>query len=409
MTNTKSTKRAIVSSVMALFLCFAMLLGTTYAWFTDSVKSENNIIQTGKLKIGLVWADGATDPANTTWNEASVKIFNYDKWEPGYAAARHFKVTNNGTLAFNYKMRIVADGIVTKLADVIDVYYVEEDAAVERADIANAEYLGTLAEVLGTEKSLSNTICGSLVAGADAHIHTVVFKMKEEADDKYQDMDLGCTFTIELIATQMASEKDSFGPDYDAIVSVPETPEALVTTDNNVAITYTRGIGGAVEEGTLKKAFQFQPTMSYEEALQSEWKLWHADFVVYADNDVSAESVMLAGYYKEWCQYNNDNWVGLIPDTDIPANTQIRLVEYLGTTVNWRDLCKYGNDGIGFKCGAADLTGENAGTTLTVELRLYKVGEQGDCATGGGCTHPYVDCETSEDDYIVAGLFTFTF
>lgn len=47
MTNTKTTKRALLSSVLALFLCFAMLLGTTYAWFTDSVTSGSNIIQSG--------------------------------------------------------------------------------------------------------------------------------------------------------------------------------------------------------------------------------------------------------------------------------------------------------------------------------------------------------------------------
>ena len=326
-------------------------------------------------------------------------------------------------------MRIVADGVVTKLADVIDVYYVEEDAAVERADIANAEYLGTLTEVLGTEKSLSNTINGSLVAGADAHIHTVVFKMKEEADDQYQNMDLGCTFTVELIATQMASEKDSFGPDYDAIVSVPETPEALVrpinpendfnfTRDDGEEVTiaqqglkikYTKGIGGDVYEGILNTAYQFEPTDTLEEALLSDWRYWHADFVVYADHDVPAESIMLAGYYDAWCELNNNNWVGLTAGETIPAGEKVRLVSNLGATVNWEDLCRFGNDGLGFLCGAADLTGENAGTTLTVELRLYKVGAQGECATGGGCKHPYVDCEISEEDPILAGKFTYTF
>ena len=52
MTN-KTTKRALLSSVVALFLCFAMLLGTTYAWFTDSATSANNIIKSGNLKINL--------------------------------------------------------------------------------------------------------------------------------------------------------------------------------------------------------------------------------------------------------------------------------------------------------------------------------------------------------------------
>ena len=53
MTKAKTTKRALLSSVLALFLCFAMLIGTTFAWFTDSVTSANNIITSGNLDIEL--------------------------------------------------------------------------------------------------------------------------------------------------------------------------------------------------------------------------------------------------------------------------------------------------------------------------------------------------------------------
>ena len=48
MTNTKSTKRALLASVMAMLLCFSMLLGTTFAWFTDSAASGSNVITAGK-------------------------------------------------------------------------------------------------------------------------------------------------------------------------------------------------------------------------------------------------------------------------------------------------------------------------------------------------------------------------
>ena len=412
MTNIKNTKRALLSSVMALLLCFTMLLGTTFAWFTDSVTSAGNIIQTGELKVGFEWADGTTDPSNTTWKDASEgAIFDYANWEPGYAVARHLKVSNEGTLALNYQMRIVANGIVTKLADVIDVYYFAEDKALVRDDIADAEYLGTLAEVLGTEKNLSKKVYGALKAGDAADIHTIVLKMNENAGNEYQNMDLGCAFSVELIASQMASESDSFDNKYDDVTNVPNPaiPAALVRPLEDLDVSYTLGIGGAAATATLDTGFKFEPTMSLDEALLSEYQLWHADFVVYTDVDVPANSMMLAGYYDAWCQYNNNNWVGLTADEAIAANTEIRLVEVLGATVNWEDLCRYGNDGLGFQCGAADLTGENAGTTLTVELRLYKVGAQGDCANGGGCKHPSVDCEISADDYITVGKFTYTF
>ena len=39
MTNVKITKRALLASVIAILICFTMLIGTTFAWFTDSVES----------------------------------------------------------------------------------------------------------------------------------------------------------------------------------------------------------------------------------------------------------------------------------------------------------------------------------------------------------------------------------
>ena len=80
MTKTKSTKRALFASVMALFLCFTMLLGTTFAWFTDSVTSGNNIIKSGTLDVEMYWADGTEAPDSATWTDASTgAIFNNDK------------------------------------------------------------------------------------------------------------------------------------------------------------------------------------------------------------------------------------------------------------------------------------------------------------------------------------------
>ena len=51
MNNKKSTKRALTSSILSLVLCIAMLIGSTFAWFTDNVTSANNKIQSGSLKV----------------------------------------------------------------------------------------------------------------------------------------------------------------------------------------------------------------------------------------------------------------------------------------------------------------------------------------------------------------------
>lgn len=400
-----STKTALISSVLALLLCCSMLIGTTFAWFTQTVSSEGNIIQTGKLKVGFLWADGTEDTANASWTDASEgAIFDYANWEPGYSVARHLKVTNEGTLDLNYRMRIVANGIVSKLADVIDVYYFAEDEALVRNDIENAEYLGTLTQVLGTDKNLSKKVNGSIKAGEPADIHTIVLKMQESAGNEYQAMDLGCTFSVELIATQMSSESDSFDNKYDEETKVPDPsiPAALVRPLEDLDINCRFGIGGSSGSMTLDTAYQFEPTVSYEDVAKSEYRYWHADFVVSADKDVPADSMALAGYYDAWCSLIGGDWIALVNEgAVIDAGTEIRLVELLGATVNWEEICNYGNDGKGFQCGAVDLTGVNAGTTITVELRIYETTKAWDDTSGTANT------ETGE--YITVGTFKYTF
>ena len=275
MTNKKTTKRALLSSIMALFICFAMLLGTTYAWFTDSVTSGNNIIQTGKLKVGFQWADGKEDPTTVTWTDVEGALFEYANWEPGYAVAKHLKVSNEGTLALNYQMRIVANGVVTKLADVIDVYVIVGDdvKALERVDLDTLEPIGTLTEILGTNKNLSKTIKGSLKAEPEAEVdvYTIVLKMQETAGNEYQNMDLGGTFSVELLATQMSDESDSFDNTYDDLNNVPSeaVPAALVRALDNLDITYRLGLDGETAQGTLDAGYKFEPTISYEEVQKS--------------------------------------------------------------------------------------------------------------------------------------------
>ena len=112
---TRSTKRALMLSLLSLMLCVSMLIGSTYAWFTDSVTSTNNIIKSGKLDVEMYWAEGKADPADTAtaWTDASNgAIFNNDKWEPGYTEVRHIKIANEGTLALKYQLNILPNGPV---------------------------------------------------------------------------------------------------------------------------------------------------------------------------------------------------------------------------------------------------------------------------------------------------------
>ena len=99
----KSTKRALLASVVALFLCFSMLLGTTYAWFTDSASSASNVITAGNLDVVLEY--------KTAWDdewapvEADTLLFNDEAlYEPGYTEIVFLRVSNAGSLALKAQL-----------------------------------------------------------------------------------------------------------------------------------------------------------------------------------------------------------------------------------------------------------------------------------------------------------------
>ena len=403
MTKTRSTKRALLMSGLALLMCVAMLVGSTFAWFTDSVTSSGNIIKSGTLDVEMYWAKGTEAPESASWNDASKgAIFNYDLWEPGYVEAKHIKISNVGSLALSYQLRVVANGTVSKLGDVIDVYYFDNATQLTRGTAITGTKLGTLTEIFGTEKNLSNAVYGDLLANKEKTV-TIAFKMQESAGNEYQNLSVGTDFSVELIAVQHTYEKDSFDENYDKNALSAAVPAALVRELEDKNITATLGIGGAAEDFTLDAAYKFQPTQSYEELLKSEYKYYLADFIVSADDDVPANSIALAGYYDAWCQFNNDNWVAMVNDGfEVKAGEEFGLVEALGAAVHYKDICEYGNDGIGFLCGAADLTGQNTGTTITVKLCLFET-----TADPNGSSASYEKVEGAEP--IVIGEFKYTF
>ena len=223
MTNTKNTKRALLSSVMALFLCFAMLLGTTFAWFTDSVTSAGNIIQSGNLDVEMYWADGDEDPATLTWNKVDGSpIFNNDKWEPGYVEAKHIKIANEGNLAFKWRLRIVPNGEVEELADVIDVYYIEGATQLTREMLDAATPICTLRDLIDdVDGAAHGALLPAGETATDAYERvgevtaTIAFKMREDAGNEYQGKKIGTDFSLHLMATQYTYENDSFDDQYD--------------------------------------------------------------------------------------------------------------------------------------------------------------------------------------------------
>ena len=239
MTNKKGIKRSLLMSALALLLCVSMLIGSTFAWFTDSVTSAGNIIKSGTLDVTMEWKDATATGAQQTYKDASEgAIFNYDKWEPGYVEAKNIKISNVGTLALQYNLRIAANGEVSKLADVIDVYYAEGEITLANREMTELKRVGTLREVLA---GMPANMSGDLEAEKNDTV-TIALKMREDAGNEYQNLAIGSDFSVVLMATQDNVEKDAFDKNYDNIeipdkdVQVIEGNTYHYTIDGNVVL-----------------------------------------------------------------------------------------------------------------------------------------------------------------------------
>ena len=199
MNNTKTTKRALLSSVMAIVLCLAMLIGTTFAWFTDSASTAVNKIQSGKLDVALEmstdgtnWetAEGKTLTFKTADNRAADQIL----WEPGctYELPK-LRVVNKGNLALKYKIQITGIQGDAKLNEVID--WTINDAAINLTD----EHLS---------------------AGQTGAAFTIKGHMQETAGNDYRNLTID-GIGITVVATQDTVEKDSNDDQYDRNAEYP--------------------------------------------------------------------------------------------------------------------------------------------------------------------------------------------
>ena len=96
------TKKALIMSVLSMVLCIAMLIGMTFAWFTDTASTGVNKIQSGTLDVELEYS---TDMENWYTADSSTKLFDDSTlWEPGVTEIVYLRVKNAGKLALKYTM-----------------------------------------------------------------------------------------------------------------------------------------------------------------------------------------------------------------------------------------------------------------------------------------------------------------
>ena len=232
MNNKKATKRALLTSVMALAMCVAMLVGTTFAWFTDTASTGVNKIVAGNLDVDIIGetsndhvttlnftkANAATDAGAT---EAVL-------WEPGCRyLTQGFRIANKGNLALKWKA-VVNKGTTAEnpgkfdLLDVIDFYLVKGDK--------------------NSEGTLLDEFTGTLQKTAISDVYYIKGVMDKNAGNDYQGLTLD-GITITVYATQLTAEFDSFDNQYDKdakyteVIAGGKTFEGKATLSTGITAT----------------------------------------------------------------------------------------------------------------------------------------------------------------------------
>lgn len=282
-----------LTSLVSLVLCVTMFFGTTAAWFTDTVETNQNQMYVGTLDVKLEHAsfkNGSVD--ETKFKDVTEKDYKIlsaaTQWEPGYTAIEKFRLTEQGTLAFGYeltmaynftkvdenssaedKLKAAQEEAFTKAVSVWTYTGANITTLPENnfADLVKQDWVkvGTLYDVLNKTLNLFSGEMDAAEVNKKKTIDNVeqddpavaehiialhldedfTGEIKVDEDDKTVQGLMMDQITIRLVATQKASENDAFGPTYDlgatntAIVyasTVEELQTAVDAAEDGTAI-----------------------------------------------------------------------------------------------------------------------------------------------------------------------------
>ncbi len=222
MTTKKTSRRALLTSVMALVMCLVMLVGTTFAWFTDSVTSGVNTIKSGNLDMEVTYKTAKGGEQATGTLTKDIKLFDDGAlWEPGHVEYAVLTVKNVGSLALKYKLGINVAGETTstnvagetfKLSSYLKYAVIDEDQSALNRD--------ALVEKAGAGSALADytSVDTPLLSGASKTVTVAIWMpttVGNEANHQTGEAAPTIQLGVSLVATQYEHESDSFGKDYD--------------------------------------------------------------------------------------------------------------------------------------------------------------------------------------------------
>ena len=240
-----TTKRALLMSGLAMLLSISMLVGTTFAWFTDTVSSGTNTIVAGNLDIELYHSDSEVSDEKV---DSNTKLFDdVDRWEPGAMVYEKFTIANEGDLALKYQFTLNALNATvigtTSFASMLKVAVVDSTFGYTRAEVLDIDDWSELETF---------SLPGALDKGESDVFGIVIYWMPSDNDNLFN-MNNGKTDTVSielgvtLFATQNTVEEDGFDSNYDAgapwtgLIDIdwyldnPDAAEYVLTTAEELA------------------------------------------------------------------------------------------------------------------------------------------------------------------------------
>ena len=232
MTSSKSTKRALITSALAILMCVAMLIGTTFAWFTDTASTAVNKIQAGNLDVELEYKN--SDTTGFTKADKNTKVFKEGAlWEPGHVEYVVLKVSNAGSLALKYKLGInIANEVGStnvynkefKLSDYIRFAVLDGDKTEGSVDRDALVAAATDSKLIKEGYTAENHLMATGTDNSQKVVTLVVWmpttvgnEANHKKDATAPSIDLG----ISVVATQDTVESDSFDEQYDKDATYP--------------------------------------------------------------------------------------------------------------------------------------------------------------------------------------------
>ncbi len=344
MSNSKNTKRALLASVLSVVLCLSMLVGSTFAWFTDTASTGVNKIVAGNLDIELSYKNASTGAAFTPVSADADDLFVQADgtdilWEPGVAAVCYFKIENKGSLALKYDLKAAFldtvtynnNGTVVKLSDALKSAVVEmadENGFADRAAAVKAAKENSVGSALGY------TVQSAKMLSKDVRYMAMVIWMPEETNNTYNlptgAQPLEIQLGVEVNATQVVEESDSFDNEYDknapTLIAVAGSTSAYATIGEAYAATgaTTFNVSGPIDVtkfgslfSTANQNVTFNQMAGYPEA--------YYDFSN-ASVNANGASITVNGGYIQGKNSNTGNGFGF---THTAGN-----ITYKGVTIN---------------------------------------------------------------------------